>query len=173
MEEDKIRIVSNEEAKELMDEILSGNVGYEDLTGEDDADMPKISIQDAKIPYDVFVGVCEALRPENMAKAAEGEPIDFDELGKLVDLDDEVITITYFYRYCYLIEFSDGVSGLVDFDDIINSGKIYEPLKDIKYFQTAYIEGGTITWPNGADVAVEYLQQEVTKNNKLKYVHKK
>jgi len=52
--------------------------------------------------------------------------------------------------------FSDGVDGTVDFSDWLE-GPVFEPLKDPDYFARFFIEGGTVAWPNGADIAPETL----------------
>ena len=55
--------------------------------------------------------------------------------------------------------FSDGVQGTVDFSDWL-VGPIFDPLKDRSFFTRFLIEGGTVTWPNGAeDIAPETLHE--------------
>jgi hypothetical protein len=54
--------------------------------------------------------------------------------------------------------FSDGVEGTIDFSDWLD-GPVFEALKDPAYFERFFIEGGTVTWPNGADIAPETLHE--------------
>jgi hypothetical protein len=42
---------------------------------------------------------------------------------------------------------NDGVDGTVDLSAW--HGPVFEPLKDPGYFQRFFLEGGTVTWPNG------------------------
>ncbi len=76
---------------------------------------------------------------------------------------NDVTHVSYKDGYCYYIAFDDGVAGVVDFSEYFNRGPIFEPLRDIDFFKQARIEGGTISWPNGADIAPESLYERVTK----------
>ena len=70
-----------------------------------------------------------------------------------------VIQATYLGGYRIEITFHDGVHGVVDFERWLN-GPVFEPLLDQTYFQRFFIDGGTVTWPNGADIAPETLYEE-------------
>ncbi len=48
--------------------------------------------------------------------------------------------------------FDDGLSKTVDFSSWLN-GPVFEPLKEEAFFQRFFIDGGTVCWPNGADIA--------------------
>lgn len=64
------------------------------------------------------------------------------------------------YRGEYRIHltFNDGESGTLDFAEFLD-GPVFEPLKDTAYFQRFFLDGGTVTWPNGADIAPETLYE--------------
>ncbi len=74
---------------------------------------------------------------------------------------NKVERIDYRAGYVYNIVFDDGSSADVDFEPYLGRGPIFEPLKDVEYFKRASIEGGTISWPNGADVSPESLYEKV------------
>jgi hypothetical protein len=57
-----------------------------------------------------------------------------------------------------LLEFNDGLEGPVDFRDLLE-GPVFEPLRDSNYFRRFFIDGGTVAWPNGADIAPEALYE--------------
>ena len=66
---------------------------------------------------------------------------------------NDVIKIEYKKDFVYRIGFDEGKSGDVDFTGHLDKGSIFEPLRDKTFFKKANIEGGTIAWPNGSDIA--------------------
>ncbi len=64
--------------------------------------------------------------------------------------------------FCIRLRFSNGAEGVVDLKDSL-WGPVFEPLKDVREFAqfTLSPEMRTICWPNGADLAPEYLHDLV------------
>ncbi len=52
--------------------------------------------------------------------------------------------------------FNDLSEGTVDFRPWLE-GPVFDALKDPKYFREFFVDGGTVAWPNGADIAPETL----------------
>lgn len=65
----------------------------------------------------------------------------------------------YLSGYKLWIAFDDGTSGEVDLANEFK-GSMFEPLKDLAEFQNVSVdpELETIVWPNGADLAPEFLK---------------
>ena len=53
---------------------------------------------------------------------------------------------------------SSGTAKTVDCGPWLN-GPIFEPLKDPDIFRRFFLDGWTIAWPNGADIAPETLYE--------------
>jgi len=62
------------------------------------------------------------------------------------------------YRGAHRIHllFNDGTEGTVSFRRWLK-GPVFAPLHDLDYFRRFFVDGGTVTWPNGADIAPETL----------------
>jgi hypothetical protein len=58
------------------------------------------------------------------------------------------------------LTFNDGSDGSVDFEPWL-AGPVFEPLRDAGYFRKFFLDGGTVAWPNGADIAPETLYESV------------
>jgi len=72
---------------------------------------------------------------------------------------NEVERIEYQSEYRYLIEFDNGLRSIVDFSTYLDRGPIFGALRELALFRKAKIDGGTISWPNGADIAPETLYE--------------
>ncbi len=59
------------------------------------------------------------------------------------------------------LRFQSGVQGDLDLSKYLNYGPIFEPLADEAFFRKFSIQGGTLAWPNGADIAPERLHDLV------------
>ena len=64
----------------------------------------------------------------------------------------------YIAGYQIWLSFNDGAQGVIDLKPELH-GDIFEPLKDIDYFKHFKLEGHTLSWPNGADFAPEFLRE--------------
>jgi hypothetical protein len=72
-----------------------------------------------------------------------------------------VKTTEYIRGFIIKIRFGDGIGSEIDLEGDLE-GEVFEPLKQISYFKKFYVhpELRTITWPNGADFAPEYLYEK-------------
>jgi hypothetical protein len=76
-----------------------------------------------------------------------------DSLGPLV----RVRKATPLEEYNIRLEFEDGTVKELDLEPFLH-GPIFDPVrKDPDFFKQVKIEGGTIVWPNGADIDPDVL----------------
>ncbi|WP_417594124.1 DUF2442 domain-containing protein [Oceanospirillum sp.] len=71
-----------------------------------------------------------------------------------------VTSAKYLSGYKIWVAFDDHTSGEVDLEGVLK-GSVFEPLKDIGTFQQLAVdpELETVVWPNGADLAPEFLKE--------------
>jgi len=73
-----------------------------------------------------------------------------------MDFLPAVVRAEYRGGYQIRLFFNDGLVKTTDFKAWL-SGPVFQPLKDQEYFRRFFVDGGTVTWPNGADIAPETL----------------
>lgn len=74
-----------------------------------------------------------------------------------------VIAAEYVKDYIIKVGFSNSKTVEIDFFEFID-GTIFEPLKDLNYFKKFIVDGWTVSWPNGADIAPETLYSFIENN---------
>ncbi len=74
-----------------------------------------------------------------------------------------VVEAVHVRDYVIHLRFADGVEGDIDLKDELD-GEVFEPLREPAYFKTFRVhpELHTITWPNHADFAPEFLYEKIT-----------
>ena len=71
-----------------------------------------------------------------------------------------LVEARYVRDYVIWLRWNDGSQGEVDLRDELE-GPIFEPLRDPSFFKgfTLSSEMHTLVWPNGADLAPEFLRE--------------
>ena len=90
--------------------------------------------------------------------------IEFPHPSRLLHLTT-VVRAEYRGGHRIFLVFNDGVENTVDFSDWL-AGPVFEPLKEPGYFERFFLDGGTVTWPNGADIAPETLYERARPSGK-------
>ncbi len=73
----------------------------------------------------------------------------------------KIIEAEYEHDYIIHLRFDDGIEGDVDMSQELY-GELFEPLKNLELFKkfTIHPEFHTLCWPNGADIAPEFLYEK-------------
>ena len=68
----------------------------------------------------------------------------------------------YLHDYVVWVRFNDAMEGEVDLENELE-GEVFGPLRDKKKFKSFKVDHilGTIVWENGADLAPEFLQENL------------
>ena len=71
-------------------------------------------------------------------------------------------------NYKVFVEFNDGTSGIIDFEDKLNGDhrQIIRDLLDLNKFKTVRVDLDTLCWDNGVDFAPEYLYKKIIEKKK-------
>lgn len=82
-------------------------------------------------------------------------------------MSNDLITVTNAKHVRDLVlhlTFSDGISADVDFSYWIEKYPFFTQLRDVNYFKGFALDGWTVTWPNGADIAPETLHEHALRS---------
>jgi len=81
-----------------------------------------------------------------------------------------VISAHYVSGYTLELTFNDGLKAEIDFTDWIKKYPFFKPLENIDYFKNFSLDGWTVFWENGADIAPETLHKIALKKQQLEAV---
>jgi hypothetical protein len=77
-------------------------------------------------------------------------------------MDYHVLEARYIEGYTVWLRFRDGTTGEIDLEPALR-GPVFDPLRDPAIFRTYSLHPDfhTLVWPNGADLAPEFLHDNV------------
>ena len=71
-----------------------------------------------------------------------------------------MVDAKYVSDYKIHVVFNNGEERIADLSGLGIGRGVYKPLKDKDYFKRFFLDGWTISWPNGADIAPETLYED-------------
>ena len=76
----------------------------------------------------------------------------------------DVVSVQPLSEYRIRVAFDDGVEGIVSVRGLVPFSGVFEPLKDVAFFERVNVnaELGTVRWPNDADLDSDVLYAKVT-----------
>ena len=72
--------------------------------------------------------------------------------------------------YKIKVVFDDGVSGIVDLNDLISKG-IFQQLKDEAAFRNVHIDGAAIAWSDELEIDADNIYAEILKVEPAELLH--
>ena len=78
-----------------------------------------------------------------------------------------VTSAQYVFDYTLEMTFKDGLKAEIDFTDWIKKYPFFKPLENIDYFKTFALDGWSVVWENGAEIAPETLYKIALQNQQL------
>ena len=78
-----------------------------------------------------------------------------------------VTSARYLFDYTLELTFNDGLKAEIDFTYWIEKYPFFKSLENIDYFKTFALDGWTVVWENGADIAPETLYTIALQNQQL------
>ncbi|MDD2743676.1 MAG: DUF2442 domain-containing protein [Rhodocyclaceae bacterium] len=77
-----------------------------------------------------------------------------------------ITTAEYLHDYKLAVTFDNGCSGIADLTEVLDSG-IFKALRDTNLFSQVTVDDQmkTVVWPNGLDLAPEYVYFQAFKDD--------
>ena len=77
-------------------------------------------------------------------------------------MNPRVKTVAAKDNYKLEIEFTNGEVGVYDCSPLLGFG-VFQELRDVRYFDQARVEGGTVAWPHEQDICPDTLYEDSRK----------
>lgn len=86
--------------------------------------------------------------------------------GIICKAPDDVKTVKALPDYRLEVTFLDGTHGFVEMTLLINSedAGVFATLRDVEFFNKAFVYYGAVTWPNEVDLAPDAMHDEIKKH---------
>jgi hypothetical protein len=76
----------------------------------------------------------------------------------------KVTGVKYLTDYCINVSFDDGVSGIVNLENLVQKG-IFKVLQDKTLFEKVYTTGYSIAWSEALEIDTTAIYLEITGKN--------
>ncbi len=73
----------------------------------------------------------------------------------------KIIECIYIKELLYYVELSNGSKGLVDFSSLASKHTAFKQILSDDKGEQYYLDGYSIEWYNGADIAPEWVEQQL------------